>query len=65
MSKKIIAYYNRGRKKLLKCEQVLFYENDEYLLNKIKEYKDKYGLTSSSIAIKEILNIALDIQERR
>jgi hypothetical protein len=64
MSEKVIAYYNRGCKLLLKREQIFFYKTDEYLLNKINEYKHKYNLSRTG-AIKELINIAIDNLERR
>jgi hypothetical protein len=64
MSEKIIAYYNRPKKIVVKNLQIYFYEEDTLILNEIINLANNKNI-SLNVAMKELMTIAINILKEK
>lgn len=64
MSEKIIAYYNRPKKTVVKNLQIYFYEEDALVLNEIINLANNKNL-SLNVAMKELMAIATNMLKEK
>lgn len=64
MSEKILAYYNRPKKKTVKHLHVYFYEEDLFIVNELVNFANVENLSLNN-ALKELIKISIDnLQEK-